>query len=63
MPENAGNSSKKNEKSHNSLIKVTFCKKIEMCVCSTSFKLSISPKRRFFFVRTFEKGGGAKKKF
>jgi len=29
---------KKNENSHKSLIKVTFSKKFEMCVCKTLFK-------------------------
>ena len=38
MPENTGNRSKKNENSDYSLIKVTICKKIEMCVCKTRFK-------------------------
>ena len=46
---------KKNEKSHCFLIKVTFCKKIELCVCRTRFK---NP-----FLQTFEKGGEAKKSF
>ena len=39
---------KKNENSHNSLIKVTFCKKIELCVCRTRFKNARSAKKSFF---------------
>ena len=53
---------KKNEISHYFLIKVTFSKIWNLCVCRMRFKNSIFPKKRFF-VRTFEKGGGAKKSF
>ena len=38
---------KKNEKSHCFLIKVTFSKKFEMCVCKTLFKKTFLQKRFF----------------
>ena len=37
MSEIVRNCPKNNEKSHNYLIKMTFSKKMEMCVCKTLF--------------------------
>jgi hypothetical protein len=39
---------KKNEKSHCFLIKVTFAKKFEMCVCRTRFKNPFLQKKSFY---------------
>jgi hypothetical protein len=51
MGKNGVFSDKKNENSHNSLIKVTFSKKIEMCVCKTLFKNTFLQKNLFSSLR------------
>jgi hypothetical protein len=53
---------KKMKISHNSLIKVTFLKIWNLCVCKTLFKKAISPKKDFF-PPVFKKFGGGGKKF
>jgi hypothetical protein len=51
---------KKNENSIKSLIKVTFSKNFEMCVCKTLFKIHLTEKNLFygFHPPVFKKSGG-----
>ena len=52
---------KKNEKSHCFLIKVTFSKKFEMCVCKTLFKKP-SPRKKSFSSSGFSKSSEEEEK-